>query len=136
MLTIHDAQMKAFERELEEDFKDRALAHLLSLHGPGAAWVERAAQPLFAARTRVFQEAELREVVERGLVAARAHGLGTEAQAVAFMELCVLHGLDFHTRGAAAEILSSAGTPASRLRALQALGPSAEHDGPRPHPRS
>ncbi len=118
MLTILDAQMKAFSRAMEEDFQDRAAAFLLSRHGPGAPAAERVR---FRAQTRVFEAAEIARLVEQGLAVARAHGFSTEAQAVAFIELCLLRGPGFHTRGRAAEIVASAAPPADRLRALQEL---------------
>ncbi len=66
MLTIHDAQMQAFAREMEEDFKDRAASHLAERHGG--------------------RPADMRPVIERGLAAARALGLVTETQVIAFIE--------------------------------------------------
>ena len=107
MIVIREAQMRAFRQAMEEGFVRRAMAHLRKRY-PG--------------RTARLKDEGLRSVVEEALADARGLRFDTEKHAIVFIELSLVYGNDWHTRGKAAEILPTQDTCVVRLEALHAAG--------------
>jgi hypothetical protein len=112
---IRDAQLRAFEEPLRQEFLRRAMQHLRA-HFDGC---------------RKMPAKELRALVEDGVAQAAVHGIVTERDVCKLLGMMVVFGTDFTARlDWARGILESDAGPTLKTNRLLARG-ARESGGPR-----
>lgn len=105
MFTIRKEQKDAWREDAVRDFENRMVAHI---------------RRCLVEQWERSGEANLREVIQAGIVGAAALGIVAESDVCKFIDLMLVFGIDFHQFGWAKEILDAdkPRDPSARMRRL------------------